>query len=178
MLYTEAPTFTDLLDLLADVTIDYLKMQVNAGAEILMLFDSWAANLAAADYRTFVFPAVQKVMKELNRSGVPLIYYPVQGGQLYAELEGLSVDVIAVDWRNRLSRAIKTLRDAGLDVSVQGNLDPQALMGDEAFVRRKVREILQEGKAARGHIFNVGHGLMPHISPEAITWAINEIRSA
>ena len=175
--YNDTTTLSGLLDLLADVTTDYLLMQVKAGAECLMLFDTWAGQMTAADYREFVFPATAKVMAAVRaNTSVPLIYYPGQGLDLYYELSGLPAYVIAVDWRMRLSRAISVLRSEGLNVSVQGNLDPQAMIASESELRARTRAILTDGRAARGHIFNVGHGLLPHTPPEAPAWVVDEIR--
>lgn len=175
--YTHPEVFQGVLDLLSEVTVDYLLMQVKAGAEVLMLFDTWANQMPAVDYRDFLFPAVQKVIRAVkDRADVPVIYYPGQGTDLYFELTDYAGDVIAVDWRTRLPRAIKLLKQVGLNVSVQGNLDPQVLMADETTVRRATREVLEGAKESRAHIFNVGHGLMPHLNPEAIHWAIDEVR--
>lgn len=177
LLYRDPATLTGLLDLLAEVTVDYLTMQVQAGAECLMLFDTWAAQLSAADYRQYVFPSVKRLIDELKATlSVPVIYYPGQGLQLYYEIAGLKADVIAIDWRNRLDRSIGILKEVGLDCSVQGNLDPQALMSDRTLLEEKVHSIIQQGKQARGHIFNVGHGLLPHLPPEALQWAVEAIR--
>lgn len=175
--YQEPSAFKGLLDLLVETTIDYLIMQVKAGADCLMLFDTWANQVTAEDYRDFVFPAVNNVIRAVkDKCDVPMIYYPGQGTDLYFELQGFSGDVIAVDWRTRLSRAINILDNQGLDVSVQGNLDPQVLIGSESFVREQTRKVLEESAKARGHIFNLGHGLQPHLNPDAVTWVIDEVR--
>lgn len=175
--YQDQASFEGLLDLLSRVTVEYLLMQVKAGADCLMLFDTWANQMSAADYRTLVFPHVKKLIQEVkDRSDVPVIYYPGQGTDLYFELGSFPGDVIAVDWRTRMERAIKLLDQVGLDVSVQGNLDPQVLIADENQARAETRKVLEGSKAARGHIFNVGHGLMPHVNPEAIHWVIDEVR--
>ncbi|MFW7380298.1 MAG: uroporphyrinogen decarboxylase [Oligoflexus sp.] len=175
--YLDTASFEGLLKLISEVTVEYLLMQVKAGADCLMLFDTWAGQLPAADYRQFVFPVVQNLIQQVkDRCDVPVIYYPGQGTDLFFELEGFPGDVIAVDWRTRMERAIKILDQVGLDVSVQGNLDPQVLIASEDLVRAETRRVLEGAKAARGHIFNVGHGLMPHINPEAIHWVIDEVR--
>ncbi len=177
--FTEPSAFKGLLDLLVEVTVDYLCMQIKAGADCLMLFDTWANQLNAEDYREFVFPSVHKIIREVkDRSDVPFIYYPGQGTDLYFELSGFNGDVIAVDWRTRMSRAISLLENVGLEVSVQGNLDPQTLVGPEEIVRERTRTVLEEAQQARGHIFNVGHGLLPHLDPEALNWVIDEVRKS
>lgn len=170
-------TFRALLDLLVDVTSDYLLMQVKAGADCLMLFDTWANQLTAIDYRDLIFPAVNRVIEQVKaRWDGPIIYYPGQSMELLFELSGFRGDVLAIDWRSRLPRAIALIENLGLGVSVQGNLDPQSLLAPEAQLRQQVRAILEAGASARGHIFNVGHGLQPHTPPAAVTIAIDEVR--
>lgn len=177
--YEDEGTFKGLLDALKEVTIEYLLMQVQAGADCLMLFDSWANQMQASDYRSLVFPPLNDIVAEIKaKTDVPVIYYPGQGTDLYFELGGYKGDVIAVDWRTRMQRAIRLLHNEGLQVTVQGNLDPQALLAPEDVLREQVRGILAEGKAARGHIFNVGHGLQPHLDPEKVGIVVDEIRRA
>ena len=170
-------TFRGLLNLLVDTTVDYLLMQVKAGADCLMLFDTWANQLTTADYQDFIFPAVNKVITQVKaRWDGPVIYYPGQSIELLFELSGFHGDVLAIDWRSRLSRAVALVDNLGLEVSIQGNLDPQSLLAPEELLRRQVREILEAGTKARGHIFNVGHGLQPHTPPEAVNKVIDEVR--
>ncbi|MBM4251100.1 MAG: uroporphyrinogen decarboxylase [Deltaproteobacteria bacterium] len=179
LLFREPAVFAGLLDLIADVTCDYLAMQVKSGADALMLFDTWAGQLTGFDYRNLVFPVTNKVTAYARTLGVPVTYFPGQGTDRMFNLAGLDVDVISVDWRTTLTAASKTLRDVGLDVAVQGNLDPQILIAPESTVRERVRRILQEARELKlkGHIFNVGHGLLPHTPPESLTWVIDEVRA-
>jgi uroporphyrinogen decarboxylase len=177
LLFTDPKTLTSLLELIADMTVDYLKMQIAAGADMVMLFDTWAGQLTPTDYRTFVLPVTKRVLAAVRSGGTPVAYFPGQGSDRMYELAGLEVDVISVDWRTRLSRAGQILKSTGLDVTLQGNLDPQLLIADESAVRERTREIMKEASgAARAHIFNVGHGLLPHTPPQALTWVIDELR--
>ncbi len=178
LLFTETATFKGLLDLIADVSVDYLKMQVASGADALMMFDTWAGQLTGPDYREHVFPVTSRVLSAARATGAPVTYFPGQGADRLFELSGLGVDVISIDWRTRIAQAQKILRGVGLDVTLQGNLDPQVLIAPEADVRRRVRDILAEVQSAgvRRHIFNVGHGLLPHTPPAALTWVIDELR--
>lgn len=179
LLFTDRAVFDGLIKLLGDVTIDYLKMQIKAGADIVMLFDTWAASLTSADYSEAVWSVTRRVLAEVKRLGTPVIYFPGQGIDRMADLTGAELDVISVDWRTPLARAAALLKGQGLDVTLQGNLDPQILIAPEATVRRRASAILDEGrKHARAHIFNVGHGLLPHTPPEALNWVIDEIRSS
>ena len=178
LLYCEPETFKGLLELLGEVTLDYLLMQVKAGADALMLFDTWVGNLTCKQYRQFVKPVMQKLMQGVKEAypHIPLTYYPGQGTEIYHELSGLSMDVIAVDWRVPLDRAISLLDSLSVNVSVQGNLDPQAFLSPNDKLSAQVKEILAEGQKARGHIFNVGHGLLPHLEPEKLHVAIEALR--
>ncbi len=174
----EPETFRGLLQLLTETTVDYLLMQVKAGADCLMLFDTWANQLTCADYRDFIFPAVNEVIAQVKAHwDGPIIYYPGQSLELIFELAGFRGDVLAIDWRSRLPRAIALIENLGLNLAVQGNLDPQSLLAPEAVLRQQVRDILEAGTKAKGHIFNVGHGLQPHTPPDAVTKVIEEVRA-
>ena len=190
MVFRDPVLFADLMKLLRDVTIDYLIMQVKAGADALMLFDTWAGNLTPVDYARDVWPVTADLLATVREAtGVPVTYFSGQGSDRILELGGnaqinsrKAFDVLSVDWRVRLSYAARLVKEAGLDVALQGNLDPQALLGPEEQVRASVRAILDEAREAcdagliHGHIFNVGHGLLPHTPPEAVGWAIDEVR--
>ena len=179
LIFRDRGTWDRLLEMLGAVTVDYLAMQVRAGADALMLFDTWAAQLAPEDYVAVALPVTRMVLHSAKALGVPVTYFPGQGADRLFELSGLDVDVISVDWRTRLKEAQSILKSRGLDVTLQGNLDPQALLAPEAEVRRRVRALTAEaqGCGARAHIFNVGHGLLPHTPPEALSWVISELRT-
>jgi len=179
LLFTDPSTLSGLLELIGDVTIDYLQMQVRSGADILMLFDTWAGQLTGPDYRQHVYAVTKRVLSSVRTlTGVPVIYFPGQGVDKMYELKDLEVDVISVDWRTRISAAQRALQSVGLNVSLQGNLDPQTLIAPEALLRDRVRTLLEEVRATapRGHIFNVGHGLLPHTPPESLTIVLDELR--
>jgi uroporphyrinogen decarboxylase len=178
LIFGEPSVINALLDKLSEVTVNYLCMQVKAGADTVMLFDTWAGQVSPGVYRDLIFPATNKILSEVKRlTGVPVIYFPGQGSDRMYELAGCAADVISVDWRTRLSRAGKILKDTGLDVTLQGNLDPQALLAPEAELRAMVKTMKEEAKAAaRAHIFNVGHGLLPHTPPESLSIVIDELR--
>lgn len=179
VMYRDLTTFKSLLSMLGEITAEYLKTQVDAGADIVMLFDSWAGHLTAKDYRDYVVPVNKKLIEDVkSKTGVPVIYYPGQASDNLAELAGISADVIHIDWRTRISRGIQILKETGLDVTVQGNLDPQTFLGTEETIRARVRDILEQVAASgvKQHIFNVGHGLLPHTSIEGLLCAVDEIR--
>jgi len=178
LLFNDRKTFDELLNLIADVSIDYLKMQVKGGADIVMMFDSWASSLTCDDYVSAALPSTKRILQAMKDAKIPTIYYPGQGSDRMYEIGSLPMDVISVDWRTRISRAATILKSVGLNVTLQGNLDPQQLIGSEAMVREKTRAIMKEAAScgARSHIFNVGHGLLPHTPPDALRWVIDELR--
>jgi uroporphyrinogen decarboxylase len=178
LIFTQPETITALLDHVAEATIHYLKMQIKAGADLIMLFDTWAGQLTPDLYRTVVFPVTNRILSTIKSDcKVPVIYYPGQGSDRMYELSGCSADVISVDWRTRIEKAGAILKSQGLDVTLQGNLDPQALLAPESKLRSIVAAIKSEAKnAARAHIFNVGHGLLPHTPPESLTVVVDELR--
>lgn len=176
--YAKSSLFVSLLNKIADVTIDYLQMQVSAGADCLMLFDTWAGQLPSEDYAELVLPTTSRLISEIRKLGIPAIYYPGQGSDNLYHLGAVQANAISVDWRVPMDRAIKILKDTGLKAAVQGNLDPQYLIGGESLVRQKVRLLLNKitESSPYGHIFNVGHGLQPNTPPESLSWVIDEVR--
>ena len=181
MLLKEKQAFQQLLAIITETTVQYLLMQVRAGADIVMLFDTWAGQLTSADYRTFVFPCVQEIAQKIRSRGIPFIYFPGQGADRLFDLRGLETDVLSIDWRMGLVQAARVLADQKLAVTLQGNLDPQYLITEAQDLESKVEMVLGEAQKARilgmkSHIFNVGHGLLPHTPPEALNIIIQKIR--
>ena len=176
--FCQRSLFKQFIWQLAEVTIAYLQMQIQAGAELVMLFDTWAQQFARRDFAELVSEATGCIIQKISQQ-VPVIYYPGQGSDRLHELGDRVPSVVAVDWRTSLSQADKILREQGIFCPLQGNLDPLVLIGDETFVRSRVRKILEEAKSLNlpGHIFNVGHGLLPVTSIAALTWAIDEVRA-
>ena len=178
LIFREPDVMKALLEKLAAVTTDYLKMQIKAGADTVMLFDTWAGQVSPSVYRNMIFPMTNKIIADVkDATGVPVIYFPGQGSDRLYELTGCHADVISIDWRTRLANAGKILKGLGLNVTLQGNLDPQALLAPEAEIRSMVHAMKAEASAsARSHIFNVGHGLLPHTPPESLSIVIDELR--
>ncbi|MBF0443165.1 MAG: uroporphyrinogen decarboxylase, partial [Oligoflexales bacterium] len=177
LLYNEPDTFYHLLDLITETTSEYLLMQIDSGADCLMLFDTWANQISADEYAEKVLPHIRRLLSLVkSKCKSPIIYYPGGWTEIYQDIRDLEIDVIAVDWRFNLSRTIKALNSLSMKVSVQGNLDPQILMGPEKLIREKVGRILREARESYGHIFNVGHGLTPATPIDSIKTVIDEIR--
>ena len=145
------------MTMLAAVTADYLKMQIAAGADVVQLFDSWVGSLGPDDYRRLVLPYTQSVITAV-RGLAPVIHFGTITGNLLELMREAGGDVIGLDWRVDLAEAWARL---GYDVGVQGNLDPIALFADRAEIRRRARVILDKAEGRPGHIFNLGHGILP-----------------
>ena len=171
-LFAEPEAADRLLGKLAAQTAAYLAAQAEAGAQALMLFDSWAGLLGPDDYRRFARPAVESVLDALRATGVPLLYFPNQGATLLDQLPGLPLDVVGVDWRLPLSRARALL---GPELAVQGNLDPAALAAPPEELLRLADRVLAEAGHAPGHIFNLGHGIEPTAEPDQVARLVDHV---
>ena len=171
-LYAQADTAQRLLDRLAGAMAEYLAAQAAAGAQALMLFESWAGLLAPREFAQFALPAVRRVASALRRLDIPLIYYVNQGATLMPAVADLEVDVIGVDWRSELSQVRGIL---GPGKAVQGNLDPAALFAPPAELRRHVDAVLESAGPSPGHIFNLGHGIWPDTDPDAVARLVDYV---
>jgi len=175
-LYSQPGSAERLLDHLADAMAAYLGAQAAAGAQALMLFESWAGLLAPREFSRFALRAVRRTMTALRkRTDVPLIYYVNQGSALMETVADLDVDVIGVDWRSPLSQVSRIV---GPNKAVQGNLDPAALFAPPGELERHADLVLQEGRAAPGHIFNLGHGIWPETSPDAVARLVDHVHES
>ncbi|WP_066191944.1 MULTISPECIES: uroporphyrinogen decarboxylase [Gracilibacillus] len=164
MMYSDEKAWFALMDVLADMTISYVKAQVHAGAQAIQIFDSWVGALHAADYRKYIKPVMQRIFSELRELKVPLIIFGVGASHLIHEWNELPVDVIGLDWRLSISEA----RHLGITKPLQGNLDPAFLLSDWEMAKEKAKQIIDEGKAQPAHIFNLGHGVVPEVDPERL----------
>jgi uroporphyrinogen decarboxylase len=171
-LFSEPLAATRLLDRIGETTTRYLEAQAEAGAQALMIFDSWAGLLAPADYRRFALPPVQKIIAAVRSHDVPIIYFPNQGATLMAAARESGADVMGVDWRLPLSEARSVL---GPDVAVQGNLDPAALFAPRDELARQIDRVLAEAGRAPGHIFNLGHGIERTTDPDAVAFLVDRV---
>lgn len=151
-----------LMEKLVNVTIPHLEGQVEAGAEILQLFDSWVGQVSPTAYRDCVLPYTRAIFQEL--SGVPLIHFGTKTAGLLRHIKQCGPDVISLDWRIELSEASRRLQD---EVPLQGNLDPALLLSDFDRIRPHVDAILEQAPAA-GHLFNLGHGILPQTEPDRV----------
>jgi len=157
LMYNDPETWERLMRTLVQVTVDYLNMQIISGADVVQLFDSWVGCLGPDDYRRFVLPHSAAVIRAL-RPGVPVIHFGTDTGTLLELVAEAGGDVIGLDWRVNLGEAWARLGDK---VGVQGNLDPVALFANISEIRSRVRTILDQAAGRPGHIFNLGHGILP-----------------
>ncbi|WP_026424723.1 uroporphyrinogen decarboxylase [Actinokineospora inagensis] len=173
LMYAEPDTWHALLDRLADIALGFLRAQVAAGVDALQLFDSWAGALSLRDYREFVLPHSTKVLSGLSDAGVPRIHFGVGTGHLLGAMREAGADVVGVDWRTPLDVAAAAVPGA----PVQGNLDPATLFAGDEVIRREVGRIVAEGRSAAGHVFNLGHGVLPETDPDVITRTVAHAHS-
>lgn len=165
LMYGDPGLWADLVDRLADMAIASLRSQVEAGATAIQLFDSWAGALSPADYERYVLPASSKVFAAMAAFDVPRIHFGVGTGELLALLAKAGADVVGVDWRVPLDEA---RRRTGDQVALQGNLDPAVLFAPWDAVERETRAVLAANGGHPGHVFNLGHGVLPETDPEVL----------
>ncbi|MEW6001272.1 MAG: uroporphyrinogen decarboxylase, partial [Nitrospirota bacterium] len=157
MIFQHPGVYSYLMDKLTITVISSLSAQIKAGAQAVQIFDTWAGVLTPADYNEFALPFVKRVVATLKNQnpGIPVIYFVNECAGILREVKKSGADVIGIDWRIDIGDAIKKL---GKKVVVQGNLDPCALFLSKEKIEERVKEILWKGEAAKGHIFNLGHG--------------------
>lgn len=165
MLQRQPETVGDLLEKLTRLTIDYLRAQIEAGAEAVQLFDTWAGLLDPQAYRQWVQPTHQRIASALAETGVPLILYVYNGSHVIDSIAESGADVISLDWRVELA---EVARRHGARVSLQGNLDPCWLHAPRERIFEMVRDLVEAAAPARGHILNLGHGCLPDTPVEGV----------
>jgi uroporphyrinogen decarboxylase len=173
MMHGDPDLWRALLDRLADMAIASLLAQVDAGASAIQLFDSWAGTLSPDVYRDLVMPASAKVLGALEASGVPRIHFGVGTGELLPLMGEAGADVVGVDWRVPLDVA----RDRLPGKAVQGNLDPAVCLAPWAVVAERTRDVLRRNAGRPGHIFNLGHGVLPELDPGVLKEVVDLVHA-
>lgn len=158
LMYSDRAAWPLLMEKLIGVLVAYAAQQVQAGADVIQIFDSWAGALSVSDYRQFVLPATKQLVQSVQALGAPVIYFGVDTASLLNTMRETGADVLGLDWRVPLEEG---WRLAGTDVAVQGNLDPIALFAPEDLLKQRVKEVLDAAGNHSGHIFNLGHGIVP-----------------
>jgi uroporphyrinogen decarboxylase len=173
LMYRQPDAWRKLLDKLVVVLREFASQQVAAGADVIQIFDSWAGALAIPDYRDFVLDTTRTLVREVQALGVPVIYFGVDTGSLLPSMLETGADVLGLDWRTPLDQAWR-----GLDYAcaVQGNLDPITLFADPELIRDRVHHILDQAAGRPGHIFNLGHGIVPGTPVENVQAVVKFVR--
>jgi len=169
MMYREPDTWHLLMEKLTDMVIVYLNDQIKAGVQAVQVFDSWVGCLSQADYREFVLPHQKRLLASLD-AAVPCVHFAFGASHLLPLVREAGGDVLGLDWRMDIGAAWKVL-DYG--PSIQGNLDPVALYGSREYIERRVREILERVGGRNGHIFNLGHGILPTAPIDNVKYMID-----
>jgi uroporphyrinogen decarboxylase len=171
LMYQDRPTWGALMEKISEVLIRYLNAQVQSGVQALQIFDSWVGCLTPSDYEEYVLPYSKKVMDGVGKS-VPLIHFATSNATLLELMKRAGGDVIGVDWRINIGEAWARL---GYDVAIQGNLDPVILFGPVDLIEKNVKKILDSVGNRPGHIFNLGHGILPNTSPDHVAALVDMV---
>jgi uroporphyrinogen decarboxylase len=175
LMYQDPKTWRRLMDMLADSMAVYLQAQIHAGVDVIQVFDSWVGCLSPRDYHNYVLPYSQRIFKKLETSGVPRIHFGTGTSNFLEEMKVAGGDVFSVDWRMPIDMAWQRLGD---DVAIQGNLDPAAMLADIELLKSFAADILRRVGGRKGHIFNLGHGMLPDASPETVAELVKFIHES
>jgi uroporphyrinogen decarboxylase len=175
LMYGEPDMWHELMTRLADITIGFLQVQIAAGASAVQLFDSWAGTLSLEDYRAAVLPHSRRIFAELAGTGVPRIHFGVGTGELLGVMGEAGADVVGVDWRVPLDEAARRVEPGK---ALQGNLDPAILLAPWRVIEPRALEVLARGRTAEGHIFNLGHGVLPQTDPDVLARLTDLVHAA
>jgi uroporphyrinogen decarboxylase len=172
--FREPEVLRALLGKLTELVVAHLNAQIEAGAQVVQLFDTWAGILGPAEWREWVLPAHREIVSKVDRSRAPLVLYAADAPHALDEMLASGADVLSLDWRIDLGEAA---RRVGRRASLQGNLDPCALFAPRETIFAKVRELARAGLPARGHVLNLGHGCLPDTPVEGVRAFIEAAKS-
>jgi uroporphyrinogen decarboxylase len=171
LMYHDRPAWDALMEKLSEVLIRYLNAQVRAGVQAIQLFDSWVGCLSPADYKEYVLPYSKKVIAGVDK-GVPLIHFATSNATLLELMKQAGGDVVGIDWRVDIGEAWARL---GYEVAIQGNLDPVLLLGPVELIKKEVKRILDRVEGRPGHVFNLGHGILPETPVDHVAALIETV---
>jgi uroporphyrinogen decarboxylase len=172
-MYGDTLAWRSLLDKLVVVLIEYCRLQVQAGADVIQIFDSWVGSLSLADYHDYALEASKRLIRAVQGLGVPVIYFGVETAGLLEAMASTGADVIGLDWRQPLDEGWRAVGHAH---AVQGNLDPITLFAPVELLEQRVKEILRAAAGRPGHIFNLGHGIVPGTPVEHVQAVVRMVR--
>ena len=172
-MYTYPDAWSELMGKLVKVQVAYLDAQIRSGAQAVQLFDSWVGCLDARDYRAFVLPFSQAIFHGLKQSRVPLIHFGTGTGALLELMQEAGGTVLGIDWRIELGDAWLRL---GSEQAIQGNLDPVSLLAPRPILEEKVKKVLSQACRRKGHIFNLGHGVLQSTDPDSVSILVDLVR--
>ncbi|REH83436.1 uroporphyrinogen decarboxylase [Staphylococcus felis] len=164
LMYSDETTWFKLMDTLAEMSITYVGAQVEAGAQLIQIFDSWGGALNQSDYDYYVKPCMEKLVKGIKQLDVPVILFGVGASHLIQSWNALPIDVLGLDWRMSIDEA----HSKGVTKTIQGNLDPSILLAPWDVIEKRIKGILDQGQRHGQHIFNLGHGVFPEVQPETL----------
>ena len=162
MMYAAPDVYAALMEKITTMSMEYLNAQITAGAQCIQIFDTWGGILSPADYERYVLPYTFRLINGLNRMETPVIHFVKGSGAMLNTVQKAGGDVMGLDWHVNLSAARDQL---GSQMAVQGNLDPTVLYATREIIEREVKRVLDENADRPGHIFNLGHGILPTVPP-------------
>ena len=172
-MFNHPDTFKKLLDIIADMLIEYLNFQIDSGADAVQIFDSWAGHLSPKDYKEFALPPIQKVIQNLKRDYQPVIHFTKGVAGFIGFISSSQADVYSIDWMIDIKEAKTKLYPKA---SIQGNLDPSVLYANKEVIKNEVNYILKSWGKDSGHVFNLGHGLMPDMDVEKVKLLVDTVK--
>jgi len=174
MMYSETDAWRRLLDKLVTVLTAFARQQVDAGADVIQIFDSWVGSLSVEDYRDYVLPVTKRLARAVQEMGVPVIYFGVDTASLLPAMRETGADVIGLDWRTPLDEGWRAME---YGCAVQGNLDPITLFAPEPILATRVKQVLAQAAGRPGHIFNLGHGIVPGTPVENVQAVVRMVKA-
>ena len=173
LMYRDTSSWRTLLDKIVMVLTAYCRQQVQAGADVIQIFDSWVGSLGLTDYRDYAFEASKRLVRAVQAMGVPVIYFGVETAGLLGDMAATGADVIGLDWHEPLDEG---WRAVGFNHAVQGNMDPITLFAPVEILELRVKEVLRAAAGRPGHIFNLGHGIVPGTPVENVQAVVKMVR--
>lgn len=174
LMWEDRGAYELLMQKISETTIEYLSFQIECGADVVQIFDSWVGVLSPKDFRENVLPYVKNIVEKLSPKGVPIIYFGTMTSGLFEDIKTLPVTAIGVDWRIDIDRAWEII---GYDKAVQGNMDPVVMFSDKKAIENSAGDILERIGNRCGHIFNFGHGIMPGVPVENVEFLVDFVHN-